>query len=94
MNPVATIRAVLSLALDLYFLVLIARLIIDWALAVNRAWTPSGTSARMIGLIYRVTDPPLRFLRRFLPPVRMGPISFDIAFLALFIAVGILQRLI
>ena len=38
-----------------------------------------------------MTDPPLKLLRRFLPPLRIGGVSLDLAFLVLFIIVTILR---
>jgi YggT family protein len=31
-------------------------------------------------LVYTVTDPPIKLLRRFIPPLRIGPVAIDFAF--------------
>jgi YggT family protein len=38
-----------------------------------------------------VTDPPLKALRKVLPPLRIGQISLDLGFIVLFIVVRILM---
>lgn len=77
------------MALQLYFLVLIARVIIDVIQMLSRDWRPSGAVLVICELVFTVTDPPLRFLRRFIPPLRLGRISLDLAFLVLVIAINI-----
>jgi YggT family protein len=39
--------------------------------------------------VYSITDPPLKVLRRLIPPLRLGGISLDLGFLILFIAVSV-----
>ena len=41
-------------------------------------------------LVYTLTDPPLRFLRKFLPPVQVGTVALDLAFLALAVGISVL----
>jgi len=54
-----------------------------------RSWRPSGPLLVVAELIYTVTDPPLRALRRVIPPLRIGQVSLDLSFLVLFILVYI-----
>lgn len=91
MNP---LRVVAYWAVTLFFLALIARLIIDWIQVFNRRWKPKGAMLIVAEIVYTVTDPPLKLLRRFLPPVRMGAISLDMAFMVLFVLVMILRSII
>ena len=44
--------------------------------------------------IYTVTDPPLRFLRRLIPPLRLGQVQLDLAFIVLFFGVSLLSAII
>ena len=46
----------------------------------------------LLEVVYSITDPPLKFLRRFIPPLRLGGIALDLSFLVLFILVNILIR--
>jgi len=64
-------------ALLLYFFIMWGRFIIDLVRSVNRAWRPTGFVLVLVELVYSVTDPPVRFFRRIMPPLRLGPIAFD-----------------
>lgn len=80
--------------LELYLLVLIGRVIIDLVQILNRDWRPAGIILVISNLIYRLTDPPLRFLGRYIPPVRLGNISLDVGFVVLYAGLKILQSLL
>ena len=88
------VRAVLHLLLYVFFLLLIGRLIFDWIQVFARQWRPTGIVLVVAEAIYTVTDPPLRALRKVLPPLRIGGIALDLAFLALILGVSILLRII
>ena len=74
----------------LFFIVLIGRLIFDWIQVFARDWRPRGAMLVVAEGVYSATDPPLRALRRVLPPLRLGQIQIDLAFLVLFLLVSIL----
>lgn len=84
----------LDLALVLYLLVLLVRLVLDWVQVFARTWRPTGVVLVIANVVYGLTDPPLHFLRRFIPPLRLGPISLDLGFLVLFIAVSLARSLL
>ena len=86
----AVVGQVLATVLWLYWLILIGRLIFDFVQIFARSWQPRGPILVVAEAIYSVTDPPLRFLRRFIPPLKLGGVQFDLAFLILIIAVQIL----
>lgn len=69
---------------------LIVRFVLEWIMVLNRNFRPTGVSAAAMEIAYTVTDPPLRALRRVIPPLPMGRMSLDLAFLVLWIAAGIL----
>ena len=77
--------------LQLFFYAMIIRFIAELVMSVNRSWRPKGLLLPVFDLCYSVTDPPLKFARRFIPPLRLGPISLDLAWTVLLIAVLILQ---
>jgi len=87
---VGSVGDVIATILWLYWLVLIGRLIFDFVQIFARSWRPRGPLLFIAELIYSVTDPPLRLLRRVIPPLKLGGIQFDLAFLILIIAVQIL----
>ena len=83
------IFGILATVLWIYWLILIGRLVFDWVQVFARDWRPKGPVLVIAEAIYTLTDPPLNFLRRFIPPLRLGQISLDLSFLVLILAVGI-----
>ena len=81
---------VLSVLLLIFWLLLLARLVFDLVQAFARDWRPRGPLLILLEAIYTVTDPPLRALRRVIPPLRLGQIQLDLAFLILLIGTNIL----
>lgn len=80
-------------AASLYIIVLLVRVGLDWAAFFARSWRPSGIVLVLANLVYAVTDPPLRFLRRFIPPLRLGSgMSLDIGFVVLWAVIIVIQR--
>ena len=79
------VARVLASALQIYLLVLLARVVVDWVRMFARDWVPRGVVLVLVEFLYAVTDPPLRFLRRFIPPLRIGSVALDVAFLVLFL---------
>lgn len=80
MAVVQVIAAVLNLLIILYILVLLARLVMDYIPLFHREWRPRGAGLVAAELVYTVTDPPIRLLRRLVPPLRVGPVAIDFAF--------------
>jgi YggT family protein len=83
-RPVASI---LYLALWLFFLLLIARLVLDYIQMFARSWRPHGPLLVVAEFVYTITDPPLKALRRVIPPLRIGQITLDLSFLVLVVLV-------
>ena len=77
---------ILGTVLWLYWLTFIARLILDLVQAFSRSWRPTGFILVISEFVFTITDPPLRFLRRFIKPIRIGNFSFDLAFLIVLVA--------
>ena len=86
----SAVGEILATILWLYWLVFIGRLIFDFVLVFARSWRPSGILLFIAEGIYTVTDPPLRLLRRVIPPLRIGGMQFDLAFLIVLIGLQIL----
>jgi YggT family protein len=91
---VSLIGQVLTVALTIFLIVLIARLVIDYVQLFSRSWRPTGVVLVIAEVVYTVTDPPLRALRRVIPPLRIGSISLDLSFIVLIIAVNIALRIV
>ena len=66
-------------ALGLFILVMWARLILDFVVSFNRGWRPSGFGLVLAEIVFTITDPPIKLVRRFLPPVRFGGVALDFA---------------
>jgi YggT family protein len=80
---------ILILVLWLFFILLIARLVLDYVQMFARSWRPRGPLLIVAEIVYTVTDPPLRALRKVIPPLRIGSVSLDMSFLVLVILVNI-----
>ena len=81
-------------ALNLFLLALIGRLILDYIRIFSPNWRPRGVVLALAELIYSITDRPLRFVRQFVPPLRLGGISLDLSFIVVFFVVQLLMRLV
>jgi YggT family protein len=84
------IRSILYFVVFIFFIVLIGRLVIDWIQVFARDWRPRGIVLVIAEVIYSITDPPLKALRRVLPPLRIGQVQIDLAFIVIFLMVSIL----
>ena len=77
--------------LQVYMLVLLVRVLLSWVPLLNQGWTPRGVVLVVVESVYFVTDPPLKLLRSFIKPVRMGTVSLDLGVLVLFLVVYLLR---
>jgi YggT family protein len=91
---VNVIGQVLQVALWVFLLLLIVRLVMDYVMMFARSYEPRGLALVLLEVTYTVTDPPLKALRRVIPPLRIGGIALDLSFLVLFIAVQILINVV
>lgn len=85
---------ILSVLIDLYIYILIGRLILDYVLMFSRSFQPRGLMAVLFEFVFALTDPPLKFLRKFIPPLRLGNVSLDLSFIVLIFGLNILQALV
>jgi YggT family protein len=85
-------RDVAFYVLSVYLVVLIARMIFSWIQVYARSWSPSGVLLVIAEGVYSATDPPLRFLRRYIPTLRLGSVALDLSFMLLFLVVYVLWR--
>ncbi|MGY5763800.1 YggT family protein [Brachybacterium sp. DNPG3] len=79
------IAGVLYLALLLYIIVLIARLVLEWIRSYAREFRPTGLVLVLFEVVYSLTDPPVKGLRRVIPPVRLGAVSLDLSLMILLV---------
>ena len=83
---------VLYFIVYIYFIILMIRLVVDWIQMFAREWRPKGPILVLLEGIYTVTDPPLKALRRLIPPLRLGSVALDLSFLVLLLAISLLLR--
>jgi YggT family protein len=88
------IASVVRFVVFLFFVVLIARLVLDWVQAFARDWRPRGPLLVVAEVVYSVTDPPLRALRKVIPPLQLGSVRLDLAFLVLFLLTSVVMSIL
>jgi YggT family protein len=88
------IGSILHLILQLFLFALLGRLILDYARMFKPSWRPSGVILFFVEAIYAITDRPMNFVRRFIPPLRFGGVSLDLSFILLFFAIQMLMPLV
>lgn len=88
------VRLVIDWIIDAYITVLFVRMILDWVSVLAPRWYPKGVVASLINVVYQLTEPPLRWLRRYIRPIPMGPIAMDVSFIVLYAAFVALRILV
>ncbi|KAB7790522.1 YggT family protein [Bifidobacterium leontopitheci] len=88
------LQLVVDRIIEAYITVLFIRMIVDWVAVLAPRWRPRGVVASLIDIIYSLTEPPLRWLRRYIRPIPMGPIAMDVSFIVLYTALVVLRILI
>lgn len=94
MEFVRLAASVVDVLLLVYILLLLARLILEYIPMFNREWRPRGFGLVLAEIVFTVTDPPLRFFRRLVPPLRLGPVALDLGFPVTMIACFVLLSVV
>lgn len=92
MSMVQLLGLVIYYVINVYVFILILRVVLDWVQILARDWRPQGIILVLANLIYALTDPPVRFFGRLIPPLRIGGLALDMGFLVLFILLFVVQR--
>lgn len=90
-GDVLAIQFVLYYALFFFWLLLLARIVAEMVRSFARQWVPVGPSAVALEVIFTVTDPPVKLLRRVIPVVRIGGVGLDLSIMVLLLVVFILM---
>ena len=85
---------ILYTVLQLFIVALIARLVLDYVQMFARNWQPKGIALVFAEFVFTVTEKPLAFVWQFVPPLRVGSVSIDLAFILLFFGVQLLMRIV
>ena len=80
--------------LSLFKLALFLRIIIDYIRIYARNWRPNSFFLAIFEIVYTITDKPMRFVQRFIPPLRIGGVALDLSFIVLLLAIGVIQNIV
>lgn len=94
MEIVYLVGGIVRILLRLYIAVLWVRFVLDWVVVLNPRFRPRGVIAVLVELVYTITDPPIRFFRRVLPPIRLGRVALDLGWMLTFLVCWILLAVI
>ena len=91
---VSAIATILYIALTIFFIMMWGRFLLDLVRAFARRWRPTGFGLVLAEAVYAVTDPPVKLVRRVVPPLRIGAASLDFAWSIVMLAVIILISIV
>ena len=91
MGPIAF---TLYTLLGFFLVLMLIRLVVDWVQVFARSWSPRGPVLFVLEIVYTITDPPIVFVRRFVPPLRIGAVSLDTSFIIVLIVIYLLRVLL
>ena len=70
------------------------RFIVDWVQVFARSWSPGGPILVLLEIVYSVTDPPIKALRRVIPPLRLGAVAIDLSFIIVLVGAYLLLNVV
>jgi YggT family protein len=94
LGVVSNIGQTLYLVLYLFWLTLLVRFVLGFVLSFGRRWHPGRVAAASLEVVWSVTDPPLKALRRMIPPLRLGTVSVDLSALVLLLILYVLMTFV
>lgn len=86
------IRLLIYYVLFFFWLLLAARIVVEMVRTFARQWRPAGAGAVAMEVVFTVTDPPVKMLRRVIPVVRIGGVGLDLSIMVLLLVVFILMN--
>ena len=84
---------ILGFALFVFWLLLIARVVVEFIRSFSRDWQPRGVTVVVLEVIMTLTDPPVKLLRRIIPQLTIGAIRFDLSIMVLLLVAFIGMQL-
>lgn len=90
MSVVSVVAMIVYIALTIFFVLMWARFVLDLVRSFARTWRPRGVGLVLAEGVYTATDPPLKAVRRVIPPLRVGNAALDFAWSIVMLAVIIL----
>jgi YggT family protein len=82
---VHAIGYVIEIVLWFYLALLMIRLVVGWVQMFARSWQPTSIMLVVLEGVYTATDPPIRAIRRVLPPFRLGSVALDLSLMLVLI---------
>jgi YggT family protein len=86
------VGSIIHVLLFTFIALLWIRFIVDWVQVFARSWSPRGVLLVILEVVYSVTDPPIKALRRVIPPLRLGNFALDLSFLIVLVAAYVLLQ--
>jgi YggT family protein len=81
-------------ALVIFIICMWVRFLIDLVRTLRRDWRPRGFVLVLFSIVIAITDPPLKFVRRFVRPIRLGEVAIDLAWTIVLLAAVILMYIV
>ncbi|EYT64355.1 membrane protein [Dietzia sp. UCD-THP] len=85
------ILLVLYIITQVFWYLLLARIVVEMIASFSRGWSPRGVLAVVLEWLFTITDPPVKALRKVIKPVRLGQVSLDLSVLVLFVIIIVIQ---
>ena len=93
-GTVNALGSILLVAVSLYSWILLARIVIEMIQSFSRQFNPPRWFMMVAEVLFVVTDPPVKALRKVIPPLQLGGIALDVSIIVLFLLLSILSQLI
>ncbi len=84
--------SIIHVVLFVFIALMWVRFIVDWVMVFARQWQPTGPLLVVLEVVYSVTDPPIKALRKVIPPLRLGNFALDLSFLLVLVIAWVLLR--
>jgi len=88
------IAAILLFLIDIFRIVLLARVLLEWLRAMNPSFRPKGIFLILAELSFTLTDWVIKPLSKLIKPVRIGGGYLDLSVIALFVLLSLLEGLL
>ncbi len=91
---VSIVLQIIYILLYVFVLVLIARFVMCYVMQFGRRWQPGRGASATLEVLWSVTDPPLKALRRVIPPLRIGTVAVDLSSIVLLVILFVLMNVV
>jgi YggT family protein len=82
--------SIIHVVLFVFIALMWVRFIVDWVMVFARQWQPTGPLLVVLEVVYSITDPPIKALRKVIPPLRLGNFALDLSFLLVLVIAWVL----